>query len=120
MAGAGTFASFLPLNTGEIIQEQRDAGLDPDLGSSLLLGVPSTALDVAGVGIMARSFFGPRTSKEAAMTAMNLVLRRLGHGSLKSLVAEGGTEMAQEAMVIASQKLKDPTFSVADAIMSSI
>ena len=117
-SAAGTFGAFLPINTGEIIQEQRDAGLDPDLLSSLVLGVPSSALEVAGfAGTLAPLFRG--VSHEIAGTAIKNVVKRLGYASLSGIASEGGTEAAQEALVIASQALKDPTFSVQDAILSS-
>jgi hypothetical protein len=118
-AGAlGGFGAFLPINTGEIIQEQIDAGLDPDLGSSLILGVPSSALEMVGI----TSFTAPLFrgfSKEIAEGAIRTILKRFGHASISGLIGEGGTEAAQEALVIASQKLKDPTFDVEAAITSS-
>ena len=43
-----------------------------------------------------------------------MVLARIGHTTLKALAAEGGTEAVQEAMVIASRKINDPTFSIGD------
>jgi muramidase (phage lysozyme) len=115
---AGGFAAFLPINTGEVIQEQRDAGLDPDLWSSLAIGAPMSALEMVGFGVAAKALFG-KASKEAAATTLKQVLGRIGVKSFQSLAVEGGTEAVQEAMVIASRKLKDPTFSVTDAISSS-
>jgi hypothetical protein len=115
---AGGFASFLPINTGEVIQEQVDAGLDPDIWSSLAIGAPMSALEMVGFGVAAHALFG-KASKEAVATTLKQVLGRVGVKSFQSLAAEGTTEAVQEAMVIASQKLKDPTFSVTDAISSS-
>ena len=117
-AALGTFGAFVPLNTGEIIQEQRDAGQDPDLLSSLLLGTPSSALEMLGLASFAAPLFRG-FSKEITEGAIRTVLRRFGHASLSGLAGEGGTEAAQEAIVIASQKLKDPTFDVSEAILSS-
>lgn len=117
-AAAGTFGAFLPLNTGEIIQEQRDAGLEPDLLSSLFPGTLSSGLEVLGfAGFAAPLFKG--IGAETAAGAIRTVLGRLGHGSLQGIAAEGGTEAVQEAIVIASKKLKDPTFDIDEAILSS-
>ncbi len=131
-AAAGTFTAFLPINTGEIIQEQRDAfeGVGspgrnstapigaPELGPSLVLGAASSALEVLGFGLVGKAIFGA-AKKEVVDSMLNVVLRRIGHASLKSLAAEGGTEAVQEAIVIASRKINDPTFSITNAISSS-
>jgi len=132
-AAAGTFTGFLPINTGEIIQEQRDAFesdsnavnrnpdraiAPPELGSSLALGAASSALEVLGFGLVGKAIFGA-AKKEVIDHTLRTVLARIGHVSLKSLAAEGGTEAVQEAMVIASKKINDPTFSITDAISSS-
>lgn len=120
-AAAGVFAGFLPINTGEIIQEQVDAGVDfrdIDLSDNLLLGSLSSSLEVAGFGLIGKAIFG-QVSKEVADLTLGTVLKRIGHTSLQSLAAEGGTEAVQEAIVIASRKLNDPSFSITDAITSS-
>jgi hypothetical protein len=130
---AGGFAAFLPINTGEAIQEQRDAFEsvenqvnrnpdraieEPELWSSLLIGAPMSALEMVGFGVAAKALFG-KASKEAVATTLRQILGRVGVKSFQALAAEGGTEAVQEAMVIASRKLNDPTFSVTDAITSS-
>ena len=127
-AAAGTFTAFLPINTGEILQEQRDhfesqvSGVRgvtaPELGPSLALGAVSSALEVLGFGLVGKAIFGA-AKKEVVESMVRTVLRRVGHASLKSLAAEGGTEAVQEVLVIASKKLNDPIFSIADAISSS-
>jgi len=120
-AAAGTFGAFYPINTGEILQEQRDASggvIDPHFGGSLALGALSTSFEVLGFAGVARAVFGD-AKKEVVEHMVKTVLRRVGHASLKSLAIEGGTEAVQEVIVIASKKLNDPTFSITDAITSS-
>ena len=127
-AAAGTFTSFLPINTGEAIQEQRDhfesqvSGVrgvtEPELGPSLAVGALLSGLEVLGFGLVGKAIFGA-AKKEVVGSAIEIVLRRVGHASLKSLAAEGGTEAVQEALVIASKSLNDPIFSITDAIASS-
>jgi hypothetical protein len=117
-AEAGAFSAFFPINTGEILQEQVDAGLDPDFKGSLLLGAASTALEVAGfelvLGQIAKNF-----SKAEVGHTLKQVLARTGHTTLKGLGAEGGTEAIQEALVITSKKLADPSFSIQEGILGS-
>jgi muramidase (phage lysozyme) len=130
---AGIFAGFLPINTGEVIQEQRDAyesvenqvnrnpnrAIDePDLFSAGLIGTLSTAFETLGMGIVGRIFFRG-IKKEVAEHSLRTVLRRVGQPSLKSLAVEGGTEMVQEALVIASRKAVDPQFSITEALSNS-
>jgi len=127
-AAAGTFAAFYPINTGEIIQEQRDARSghgsgplapgEPAFGASLVLGAVSSGLEVLGFGLVGKAIFG-EAKKEVVESMIRTVLRRMGHASLKGIAAEGGTEAVQEVMVIASKKLNDPTFSIHNAITSS-
>ena len=118
-AAAGTFGAFYPINTGEILQEQRDAGAEsPAFGPSLALGAVSSGLEVLGFGLVGKAIFG-KAKKEVVESMINTVLRRVGHASLKGVAAEGGTEAVQEVMVIASKKLNDPTFSIHNAIASS-
>ena len=63
-AAAGTFGAFLPINTGEIIQEQEDAFAEgeaeggAELGPSLVLGAVSSALEVLGFGLIGKAVFG--------------------------------------------------------------
>jgi len=127
-AAAGTFTGFLPINTGEILQEQRDhfdaqksgvrGVVEPPLGPSLLLGALLSGLEVLSFGLVGKAIFGA-AKKEVVESAVRTVLRRTGHATLKSLAAEGGTEAVQEVLVIASKKINDPTFSIHDAIASS-
>jgi hypothetical protein len=77
-----------------------------------------SALEMVGFGVAAKALFG-KASKEAVATTLRQILGRVGVKSFQALAAEGGTEAVQEAMVIASRKLNDPTFSVTDAITSS-
>lgn len=117
-AEAGAFASFFPINTGEILQELNDVGFDPDLGPVAVLGAGSTALEVLGFEVALRAIFRNFEPEVAAHT-IGQVLQRIGVTSLQGLSAEGGTEAVQEALVIASRKLEDPTFSITDALTTS-
>ena len=117
-AEAGTFASFLPINTGEILQEAYDQGFEPELGPNLALGAASTILEVAGFELIGRAIFRDFKPDQVSATLQN-ILKRIGHTSLAGVAVEGGTEAVQEAMVIASRKLNDPNFSITEALQES-
>jgi hypothetical protein len=119
-AMVGTWAGFFPLNTGEMIAEQRaeDPDAEINLLATSLLGAGSSTLEVLGFAGTMRPWFR-EFKPETISGAVKIVLNRLGQSSLAGVFAEGGTEAVQEAMVIASKKLQDPTFNITSAIASS-
>ena len=116
-AAIGAFTGALPINTGEVLQESRDAGFDPNFFGHLAVGAGSSSLEVLGLGIAGRAIFG-QAKKEVVGHALSTVLARVGHTSMKSFAGEFGTEGVQEAMVLASRKIDDPTYSITDALTS--
>jgi len=125
-AAVGMAAGFGVVNTGESLQEQLDVPLlfrvesgneVPSFWKNLAVGTGLTAVEMAGLGFITTRVM-KSVGKDATGHAIKQVLRRAGFTSLKALGAEGGAEGIQEAIVMASRKLVDPTFSISEALNS--
>lgn len=104
-ATVGSVVAGTGINTGDIQNELREAGIDAPL-TAAIGGVVAGALDAAPVAVLVNRMF-PGVDKAVAHGFIVDVAKTMG---LESIV-EGSTEAAQELVVLASRAMHDPTFN---------
>lgn len=107
--GAGVFLGSYAQNAPEIFQNIYESTGTMDVGTSLLFGSASAALDSVLPASLARTLTGPArvgvVEKLLEKSGMERpLIRSMTAGILKGLGAEGLTEGAQEAISISAEK----------------
>ena len=109
--GLGAAAVGLPLNAGEIYENLRDKGIDPDEARNYAIGfgVPATLLDsffpVKGAGRVMSSFVAKKAAEGAAAKAAPGLARRALKEGGQGFVTEGLTETGQEGLGMTAERL---------------
>lgn len=116
IGGAASFsaANSYGMGVSDIYREGLDSG-SPDRGTALLGGVPYALLDLLPEFLLARRVLGD-VGTDAVKKLSNItstrgkaleLLKRGGKGGAVGAALEGGTEAAQEALLIAANPLVD-------------
>jgi hypothetical protein len=104
-AGLGAFQVGGALNTAEVQAELREGGIDSPL-TAVAAGAAAGILDAAPVAVLIDRLF-PGVDRAIAKTFVQDIAGVMG----VQTALEGGTEAAQEAVILAARAFHDPSFN---------
>lgn len=109
-AMGGAFVGSTAINTGDLYNELKDAGVQDSPGWAMGGGALMGALDIVTEGLMLQDLTQAAVKKQLTES----IGKAIGKGALKYGAIEGTTEGLQEAVAIGTRALADPTFDPTD------